>query len=205
MVIKKIFESLFSGDKHYRVRGFIKGDNGEETPVANKIFNVRDANEAKLASIHLHSLSRGAYRVDSAHELSEDESDLTEGFFTREKPVKYSREEIKTAYDSFASNKAKTVNALKARVLDSFNTKHKGNINSPDYDQDLNRLHWHVYRNLDKHMANTFTPNEVEMLHGLHENTIVDHIYKNQDKPEYDKLIQKIKKYKPLSSTPTTS
>lgn len=200
----KICESFYKGNKNFRVHGFIKDETGNEVPITNKIFHVNSEEEAKKASTHLHTLGNHHYRADYAKELTEDESDLTEGFFTKEKPLKYSREDIKNAYEAFSHNKVKTVNALKVRALDAIQVKHKGDINSPDYDADLNRMHWHVYRSLDKHLGNTFTPNEVELLHGLHENTIVDTIYKHQEKPEYDKLIQKLKKYKPVSNTPTT-
>lgn len=206
LMVNKLLESLYSGDKHYRVNGFIKNDKGEEVPVSNKIFNVKNADNAKEVSVHLHWRTKGHYRVDSAHELKEDESELTEGFFSKkEQPKKYSREEIQEALHSFNEKKAKTVNALKVKALDAFTAKHKGNINAIDYDSDLNKLHWHVYRSLDKHLNTVFTPNEVHVIHGPHEMSIVDTLYKNQNDEGTDKLIQKLKKYKPFTNTPTTT
>lgn len=206
MVVNFLNESLYSGTKHFRVNGFIKDADGSEKAVSTKIFNVKNANDAKHVSLHLYGLSHKNYRVDNAHELSEDdESDLTEGFFKKDTPPKYSKEDIHAALKSFNENKIKTVNALKVKSLDAFTAKHKGNTNHADFDADLNKLHWHVYRSLDKHLNNIFTPNEIQLIHGLHENTVVDNIFKNQSHPEYEKLINKLKKYKPLSNTPTTT
>ena len=103
----KICESFYKGNKKLSCSWIYKNETGNEVPITNKIFHVNSEEEAKEKHQHLHTLGNHHYRADYAKELTEDESDLTEGFLQKKKPLKYSREDIKMHMKAFSHNKVK--------------------------------------------------------------------------------------------------